>query len=111
PKGSREYFGSLVLGLYDKRGRLLSVGQAGTGFTRQTEAEIFALLKKRETTKNPFANQVESGRVVHFVRPELVAQIKFTEWTHERPKGGVKMRAPVFLGLRADKAAKECRAA
>ena len=111
PKGEREYFGSLVLGLYDKKGRLLHVGQAGTGFTRATEAEIFGLLKARETKRNPFANQVESGRVVHFVRPELVAQIKFTEWTHEGPKGGVKMRAPVFEGLRVDKTAKECLAA
>jgi bifunctional non-homologous end joining protein LigD len=111
PKGSREYFGSLVLGLYDTKGRLLSVGQAGTGFTRETEAEIFELLKARETKKNPFANKVESSREVHFVRPELVAQIKFTEWTHEGLKGGVKMRAPVFLGLRVDKTAKECKAA
>ena len=111
PKGSCEYFGSLVLGLYDKKGRLMSVGQAGTGFTRETEAEIFALLKPLETKKNPFANKVESAREVHFVRPELVAQIKFTEWTHEGLKGGVKMRAPVFLGLREDKTAKECRAA
>jgi len=111
PRGEREYFGSLVLGLYDKKGQLLHVGQAGTGFTRETEAEIFGLLKARETTRNPFANKVESGRVVHFVRPELVAQIKFTEWTHEGLKGGVKMRAPVFEGLRVDKTAKECRAA
>jgi bifunctional non-homologous end joining protein LigD len=87
------------------------VGQAGTGFTRATEKEIFELLKARETKRNPFANKVESGRTVHFVRPELVAQIKFTEWTHEGLKGGVKMRAPVFEGLRVDKAAKECRAA
>jgi bifunctional non-homologous end joining protein LigD len=111
PKGSREYFGSLVLGLYDKKGRLISVGQAGTGFTRETEKEIFKLLKARETTRNPFANKVESARGVHFVKPELVAQIKFTEWTHEGLKGGVKMRAPVFLGLRVDKTAKECKAA
>ena len=111
PKGSREYFGSLVLGLYDKDGRLLHVGQAGTGFTRETEAEIWKLLKARETKKNPFANKVESLREVHFVRPELVAQIKFTEWTHEGLKGGVKMRAPVFEGLRVDKTAKECTAA
>jgi bifunctional non-homologous end joining protein LigD len=111
PKGSREYFGSLVLGLYDKRGRLVSVGQAGTGFTRETEAEIFKLLKARETTRNPFANKVDSSRGIHFVKPELVAEIKFTEWTHEGLKGGVKMRAPVFLGLRVDKSAKECRAA
>jgi bifunctional non-homologous end joining protein LigD len=111
PKGSREYFGSLVLGLYDKDGRLLHVGQAGTGFTRESEAEIWKLLKARETKKNPFANKVESLREVHFVRPELVAQIKFTEWTHEGLKGGVKMRAPVFEGLRVDKTAKECKAA
>jgi bifunctional non-homologous end joining protein LigD len=111
PKGSREYFGSLVLGLYDKNGRLLSVGQAGTGFTHETEAEIYRLLKSRETKQNPFANKVESARGIHFVKPELVAQIKFTEWTHEGQKSGVKMRAPVFLGLRVDKAAKECKAA
>lgn len=111
PKGSREYFGSLVLGLYDKNGRLLHVGQAGTGFTRQTEAELWKLLKARETKESPFANKVESLREVHFVRPELVAQIKFTEWTHEGLKGGVKMRAPVFEGLRVDKSAEECRAA
>ncbi len=111
PKGSREYFGSLVLGLYDKDGKLRSVGQAGTGFTRETEKEIFEVLKELETKKNPFANKVETGRGVHFVKPELVAEIKFTEWTHEGQKGGLKMRAPVFLGLRVDKEAKECKAA
>lgn len=111
PKGSREYFGSLVLGMYDKKGKLISVGQAGTGFTRETEADIFKLLKARETAQSPFSEKVQSSRGVHFVRPELVAEIKFTEWTHEGQKGGVKMRAPVFLGLRADKTAKECKAA
>jgi bifunctional non-homologous end joining protein LigD len=111
PKGSREYFGSLVLGLYDSDGQLRSVGQAGTGFTRESEAEIFKLLKELETKKNPFTNKVDSSRGVHFVKPELVAQIKFTEWTHEGQKGGLKMRAPVFLGLRVDKTAKECKAA
>ncbi len=111
PRGEREFFGSLVLGVYNTHGRLLHVGQAGTGFTRETEAEIFRLLKELETTRNPFANKVESSRKVHFVRPELVAQIKFTEWTHEGQKGGVKMRAPVFEGLRVDKTAEECRAA
>ncbi len=111
PKGGRKYFGSLVLGMYDKGGRLISVGQAGTGFTQETEAGIYKLLKSRETAKNPFANKVESSRGIHYVRPELVAEIKFAEWTHEGQKGGVKMRAPVFLGLRLDKTAEECRAA
>jgi bifunctional non-homologous end joining protein LigD len=111
PRGSREHFGSLVLGLYDKKGKLIPVGQAGTGFTRESEAALFKLLKKRETRQSPFADKVQSSRGIHFVKPELVAQIKFTEWTHEGQKGGVKMRAPVFLGLREDKDASECRAA
>jgi bifunctional non-homologous end joining protein LigD len=111
PRGSRKYIGSLVLGLYDGNGQLLSVGQAGSGFTHETEAKIYELLKSRETKLNPFANKVDSARGIHFVRPELVAQIRFTEWTHEGKKGGLKMRAPVFLGLRSDKPAKECEAA
>jgi len=111
PKGGRKYFGSLVLGLYDEHGKLRSVGQAGTGFTQKTEAEVFKVLKKLETDKNPFANKVDTSRGIHYVKPELVAQIKFTEWTHEGQKGGVKMRAPVFLGLRMDKTAEECTAA
>jgi bifunctional non-homologous end joining protein LigD len=52
---------------------------------------------------------VESTRPVHFVHPEFVAEIRFTEWTHERESGTVKMRAPVFQGLRFDKKPKECR--
>ena len=45
---------------------------------------------------------------MHWVKPELVAEIKFTEWTHETAEGGMKLRAPVFLGLREDKNPKEC---
>ena len=46
---------------------------------------------------------------MHYVKPELVAEIKFTEWTHEGESGGVKMRAPVFQGLRFDKSPEECK--
>jgi bifunctional non-homologous end joining protein LigD len=109
PKGSRENFGSVVLGLYDDRGRLLHVGQAGSGFTERTHADMWKMLKARETSKNPFANKVESTRKVHFVRPELVAEIKFSEWTHEGQNGGIKMRAPVYQGLRKDKRPEECK--
>jgi bifunctional non-homologous end joining protein LigD len=45
---------------------------------------------------------------VHWVKPELVAQIKFSEWTHETAAGGLKLRAPVYLGLRDDKRPEEC---
>ncbi len=108
PRGSREHFGSIVLGLYDSHGRLMHVGQAGSGFNDKTHEEMWRKLKRLETTRNPFANKVESSRRVHFVRPELVAQIKFSEWTHEGQSGAVKMRAPVFQGLRADKKPREC---
>jgi bifunctional non-homologous end joining protein LigD len=108
PRGSRENFGSVVLGLYDKRGRLMHVGQAGSGFTHKTHADMWKLLKARQVSRSPFANKVDSTRKVHYVRPELVAEIKFSEWTHEGEGGGFKMRAPVFQGLRKDKKPEEC---
>ncbi|PYX21141.1 MAG: hypothetical protein DMG87_09550 [Acidobacteria bacterium] len=107
PEGSRQYFGSIVLGLYDKKGNLIHVGQAGTGFNQATLKQIFSLLRDRETNRNPFHGNVDARRV-HWIKPELVAEIKFTEWTHETADGGLKLRAPVFMGLREDKDPKEC---
>lgn len=103
PKGSREHFGSITLGVYDDNGRLIHVGNAGSGFTEQSHAELWSRLKTLETSKTPFYGKVESTRRVHFVRPELVSEIKFSEWTHGTEGGGLKMRAPVFQGLRFDK--------
>ena len=108
PEGSREYFGSIVLGLYDKNGNLIHVGQAGTGFDHAMLKEISKVLKKRDTKVSPFPQGVEALRTVHWVKPELVAEIKFTEWTHETAEGGMKLRAPVFLRLRDDKEPKDC---
>ncbi|MGD1214902.1 MAG: non-homologous end-joining DNA ligase [Terriglobales bacterium] len=109
PEGSREYFGALVLGLYDEQGRLIHVGQAGTGFDQKTLKEIFTCLQPLKTRQNPFHGEIGGLRKVHFVRPELVAEIKFAEWTHESAEGGMKLRAPVFMGLRPDKSAEDCR--
>ena len=109
PEGSREYFGALVLGLYDRQQRLIHVGQVGTGFDQRTLKEIFARLQPLKTKQNPFYGEIGGLRKVHFVRPELVVEIKFAEWTHETAEGGMKLRAPVFMGLRADKLADECR--
>jgi bifunctional non-homologous end joining protein LigD len=108
PEGSREYFGSIVLGLYGEQGRLIHVGQAGSGFDRKTLQAVWKLLQNLETKTNPFYGPVEALKTVHWVKPELVAEIKFTEWTHETKEGGLKLRAPVFLGLREDKSPKEC---
>jgi bifunctional non-homologous end joining protein LigD len=108
PEGSRQYFGSIVLGLYDKQGRLIHVGQAGSGFDQKTLKEISRLLTEIETNRSPFYGGVDALRKVHWVTPQLVAEIKFSEWTHERADGGLKLRAPVFLGLRDDKEPKDC---
>ncbi len=109
PEGSRAHFGSIVLGLYDKQGRLIHVGQAGSGFDQGSLDEVWKLLKKRETKKNPFHGEVEALRKVYWVKPELVAEIEFAEWTGGASAGsGPKLRAPVFLGLRDDKNPKDC---
>ena len=108
PEGSRIHFGSVVLGQYDKKGDLIHVGQAGTGFDQAMLKEVWKELKKRETDDSPFPHGVEALRKVHWVKPELVAEIKFSEWTHVTAEGGAKLRAPVFLRLRKDKEPKEC---
>jgi bifunctional non-homologous end joining protein LigD len=109
PEGTRAHFGSLVLGLYDKKGRLIHVGQAGSGFDQKSLDEISKVLKKIETKKNPFFGEVEALREVIWVNPELVAEIEYAEWTGGTSEGsGPKLRAPVFLGLRDDKDPKEC---
>jgi bifunctional non-homologous end joining protein LigD len=108
PEGSRQHFGSVVLGLYNKKGQLIHVGQAGTGFDEKGLRALSARLHEIETDHNPFHGPVDSGRRTHWVHPELVAEIKYSEWTHETDEGGVKLRAPVFMGLRQDKSPKEC---
>jgi bifunctional non-homologous end joining protein LigD len=88
-------FGALALGYYDDQGRLIHAGNVGSGFKDADLARIHARLKGLETTESPFANRVE-GKVV-WLRPELVAEVKFAEWTAD-----THLRAPVFLGLRDD---------
>jgi bifunctional non-homologous end joining protein LigD len=108
PEGSRAHFGSIVLGLYDGKGRLIHVGQAGSGFDQRSLEEVWQLLKKLETKKNPFYGEVEALRKVSWVKPELVAEIEYAEWTQGADGGSPKLRAPVFLGLRDDKDPKDC---
>jgi len=107
PKKGRRFFGSIVLGLYDAKGQLVHVGQAGSGFTEATLASVWRELKSRETKKNPFHGKVEALRETSWVRPELVAEIKFSEWTHPGDTTP-KLRAPVFLRLRSDKSPQDC---
>lgn len=101
PRQTRSYFGALLVGVYEstKDGlRLAYSGHIGTGFNEKELARVMALLRPRETDVCPFADRPKSNEPAHWVRPELVAQVKFTEWT----KDG-RLRHPVYLGLRDDK--------
>jgi bifunctional non-homologous end joining protein LigD len=84
------------------------VGQAGSGFDQKTLTAVWQSLQKIQSKRSPFYGEVDALRAVHWVKAELVAEIKFSERTHETPEGGQKLRAPVFLGLREDKDPKEC---
>jgi bifunctional non-homologous end joining protein LigD len=101
PKGSRSEFGALLLGYYEGN-KLIFAGQVGTGFNQKLLREIGAELRKRERKTSPFEAVPRMKPDPHFVKPELVAQIAFAEWTHD----GL-LRQPVFLGLRLDKPAAE----
>lgn len=104
PRESRQHFGSLLLGCYDDAGALVWTGHVGTGFTQEDLDRIGAHLKRRERRTSPFAGPVKAMEKPHWVEPELVAQVRFIEWTSD----GL-LRQPVFLGLRDDKPAREVR--
>ncbi len=100
PRQTRTHFGALLLGVYDDAGALQYVGHMGTGFDQKELARVHALLKARETRESPFAARVKTNEPAHWVRPDLVAEVKFSEWTSEG-----RLRHPVYLGLRDDKRA------
>jgi len=97
--GERDPFGSLALGYY-KDSKLLYAGNVGTGFNARNLAELWKQLEPLKTSKKPFAGKDKIPRETEWVKPELVAQIKFANWTEDK-----KLRAPVYLGLRNDKSA------
>jgi DNA ligase D-like protein (predicted ligase) len=101
PRGRRIGFGALLLGYYH-RGKLVYAGKVGTGFDDATFQHLSKKLAQLETSTCPFAGDGLARRGVHWVRPKLVAQIGFTEWTP-----GGKLRHPRFLGLRDDKRPEE----
>jgi len=100
PAGSRVGFGALLVGYYD-RGQLKYAGKVGTGFDTATLLRLRRRLDARATRHSPFMDDVRE-KDAHWVKPDLVAQIGFTEWTHDG-----KLRHPRFLGLRPDKPAKD----
>lgn len=101
PKGSRRYFGSLLLAVR-KKGQLTSIGNVGTGFTHKSLKELHAQLEPLIRKTSPLDIPIKESRDVTWVDAELVCNIKFTEITEE----GI-VRHPVFQGLRVDKQAKD----
>ncbi|MFN3403010.1 MAG: DNA ligase D [Cytophagaceae bacterium] len=97
PKGSRKYFGSLVLGAYEE-GRLKFIGNSGGGFNDKDLAGLYQMLTELETDVCPLADAPKSTSKVRWVKPALVCEVRFQEWTKE----GI-FRQPVYLGLRVDK--------
>jgi bifunctional non-homologous end joining protein LigD len=98
PQGSRIGFGALLVGYYED-GELRYAGKVGTGYDTSTLVSLRQRLDELERAASPFSGRARE-RGVHWVKPELVAQVGFTEWTSDG-----KLRHPRFLGLRRDKAA------
>jgi bifunctional non-homologous end joining protein LigD len=103
PRNSRKAFGALILGAYDGR-KLAYIGHVGTGFTQAGLASLKALLLPLVTDRPPFGEVPRTNTPVTWVKPEMVCEVRFSEWTDE----GV-MRQPVFLGLRDDKNPRDVR--
>ncbi len=108
PEGTRTHFGALLLGQYESDGALRYTDKVGTGFNRETLRKIHAMLQQRAQSTSPFrkpaAAEPTPERNAHFVRPDLVCKVRFTEWTDT---GGV--RQPSFLGLVEDVDPRECK--
>jgi bifunctional non-homologous end joining protein LigD len=114
PEGARKNFGALLVGFYEKE-KLKFCGKVGTGFDTKLLAHLHSRFQKISREDCPFVNLPEtrgsrySPRITasemkkcHWIEPEMVCQIKFSEWTRDE-----KLRQPVFLGLREDKNADE----
>jgi bifunctional non-homologous end joining protein LigD len=97
PRASRQYFGALILGIY-QNDKLVYAGHTGSGFNEKLLKEIWNKLKPLITDKCPFETKPKTNMPATWVKPKLICEIKFQEWTHDHI-----MRVPIFMGLRTDK--------
>jgi len=97
PRKSRQYFGALLVGYYDGD-RLVYAGHVGGGFDQESLREVHAQLVKLGRKTSAFENPPKPNEPAHWVRPTLVVEVKFNEWTAD----GI-LRQPVFMGTRDDK--------
>lgn len=103
PQGSRSGFGALLLGVYEDQ-KLRYVGRVGTGFDQKLLKDISGKLKKLKSDETPFDIQSPRERSIHWVKPVLVAEVTYANWTKDKI-----LRVPVFEGLREDKPAKQVK--
>jgi len=105
PRNSRKHFGALLVGVYDDQGRFVYTGHTGGGFDEKTLATVSRLMKPLIVKTSPFTGTPpKTNEKPTWVRPELIAEVKFAEWTRD----GV-MRQPVFQGMRDDVDSKTVR--
>lgn len=97
PRGGRKYLGALLVGVYEK-GELIYVGHSGGGIPDKMRQELQAKLSKLERRTSPFSTEPKPNAPVHWVRPAMVCEMSFSEWTEEG-----YMRHPQFKGIRTDK--------
>ena len=102
PRNSRKHFGALLLGYYDKAGKLIYAGHTGGGFSERTLDDVYRALKKLERATSPFTTVPKTNERAHWTEPRVVVEVKFNEWT----TAGL-MRQPIFVGVRDDKEAKD----
>jgi ATP-dependent DNA ligase len=101
PQGSRVGFGALLVGYYEG-GKLRYAGKVGTGYDRQLLLDLTKRLEKLERATSPFDGPPPVRKNVHWVKPQLVVQVGFAEWTRDG-----HLRHPRFRGIRDDKRAKD----
>ncbi len=97
PRASRQYFGALILGIYEDD-KLVYSGHTGSGFNEKLLKETWNKLRPLITDKCPFETKPKTNMPATWVKPKLVCEIKFQEWTQDHI-----MRVPIFMGLRTDK--------
>jgi bifunctional non-homologous end joining protein LigD len=104
PRRSRVGLGALLLAVHDDAGALRYAGKVGTGFSDAVLTDLRKRLAKLARTRPPVVDPSRAERKVHWVEPQLVAEVEFTEWT-----GDGKVRHPSFIALRSDKAPSDVR--
>src|SRR6185503_13161922 len=104
PRNTRAHIGAILLGYYDETGRLVYAGHTGGGFSRKSLEAMYRKLATRERKTSPFATTPRTNEKAHWVRPDVVVEVKFNEWTADG-----KLRQPIFVGIRNNKDAREVR--